>query len=104
MSERRKGQAMMQREHPDAASNPVPFIAVLPVGVFLGDELAQRGWDAAALAARLRCPVAEIEALIAGEGELTCEMARRLELALGTPACVWRNLDSLYRAFHRITV
>lgn len=65
-------------------------------GVFLRDELEERGWLQSDLAYILGCPVQSINTIISGKRGITVDMARSLEKAFDVPADFFLNLQKLY--------
>ncbi|MBA2658374.1 MAG: HigA family addiction module antitoxin [Nitrosospira sp.] len=65
-------------------------------GVILGDELAEIGMSAAALARTLRVPTNRITQIIKGQRAVTADTAVRLSKWLGTSPNFWLNLQQSY--------
>ena len=73
---------------PDSVSAP---------GETLDEELETRGMTPSELANRMGYPLEVITEIIAGRGEITPEVATRLEQALGISATFWNNYERGYR-------
>ena len=65
-------------------------------GVFIKDELEERGWLQADLAYILGCPVQAINMIISGKRGISIDMARSLEKAFDVPADFFLNLQKMY--------
>lgn len=65
-------------------------------GVFLRDELEERGWLQSDLAYILGCPVQAINTIISGKRGISVDMARSLEKAFDVPADFFLNLQKMY--------
>lgn len=80
-----------------------PLAEAFPVGDFLAEELAERGWSEADFAAIMGRPTRFVEELTSGERELTRESAELVGAALGTSAELWLNLQDTYREWERFS-
>ena len=65
-------------------------------GVFLRDELEERGWLQSDLAYILGCPVQSVNTIISGKRGITVDMARSLEKAFDVPSEFFLNLQKIY--------
>lgn len=65
-------------------------------GEFLKDWIDDHGLDAQRLARGLRVPASRIEAILAGRGGFTAELALRLSRFFGTSPEYWMNLQAHY--------
>ncbi len=72
---------------------------VFPPGEYLRDELDERGWDCAALAARTGLSVLEVTAILNGSQPILVRTAEKLERALGTSAVMWLRLQKYYEKY-----
>lgn len=66
----------------------------LKPGEFISDELAARNWSREKFAGLLDCSVEVVDQIIAGEKEITPEIAASIAKAFGTSAEVWLNLEA----------
>lgn len=71
--------------------------AAIPPGELLREELEARGMTQRDLALSLKRPAQAISEIVRGKKAITAKTALALEEALGTPAYIWLNLESLYR-------
>lgn len=69
---------------------------VVHPGSILKDELRERKISQKEFAARIGMQASHLSALIHGVRNITADIARRLESALGIPAYIWMNLQSQY--------
>ena len=65
-------------------------------GVFLREELEERGWLQADLAYILGCPVQAINMILSGKRGISVDMARSLEKAFDVPADFFLNLQKMH--------
>lgn len=65
-------------------------------GVFIREELEERGWLQADLAYILGCPVQAINLILSGKRGISVDMARSLEKAFDVPADFFLNLQKIY--------
>ena len=72
------------------------YIAI-PPGETIKEQLIERGMKQKEFAVRMGVSEKHISKLINGEVQLTIEMARKLEMVLGTPTQFWCNLEAIYR-------
>jgi len=70
---------------------------VFAPGVFVRDELEERGWSQTDLADILDRPVGLVNELIAGKRGVSPETAKGLAAAFGTSAELWMNLEAAYQ-------
>lgn len=73
-----------------------PDYAVSP-GEVLDDVLESMGMSRLELAKQSGMTIDEVAALMDGSSIVTAETARQLERALGMPAQLWLNLESLFQ-------
>ena len=81
---------------------PTPAEA-FPPSEYLRDELGERGWTVADLAAAMGQPVRTVTEILDNEAAITTETARALSEALGTTPEVWLNLQAAYRRYRQRT-
>ena len=74
----------------------VPNVSVPPARI-LRDELEYRGLTVPALAALMNWPLADAEALVEGQVNMTQAAADALQRALGVDAGLWMHLETAYR-------
>lgn len=74
---------------------------VFPVGEYLADELAERGWTQAEFAEILGRPPQFVSEIISGKKEITRESATQIAAAFGTSPEVWLNLQDAYHLWHQ---
>ena len=72
---------------------------LFPVGEFLLEELAAHGWSAEEFARFMGLPMELVSGIISDEGELTEQVATKIEQALGTSAELWLGLHHDYLAW-----
>ena len=72
------------------------FAEVFHPGVFIRDELEERGWTQADLAEIVGRSTRQVSDVLRGKGSVTPEMACVLAGAFGTSAEIWVNLQSAY--------
>ena len=72
---------------------------LFPVGEFLAEELAARGWSAEEFARFTGLPMELVSGIISGEGELTDQVATKIGQTLGTSAELWLGLHDDYLAW-----
>ena len=72
---------------------------LFPVGEFLVEELAARGWLAEEFARFTGLRMELVSGIISGEGELTDQVATKIGQALGTSAELWLGLHDDYLAW-----
>lgn len=65
-------------------------------GAILREELAARGFSAAAFALKLRVPPQRIQEIVAGKRAIAPETALRIGVALGTGARLWLAMQQAY--------
>lgn len=65
-------------------------------GIFLREELEERGWLQSDLAYILGCPIQSINMIISGKKGISVDMARSLEKAFDVPAEFFLNLQKMY--------
>jgi HTH-type transcriptional regulator/antitoxin HigA len=70
---------------------------VFAPGVFIAEELEERGWSQIELAEILGRPARLVSELIAGKRAITPETAKGLGAAFGTGAQFWMNLERDYQ-------
>lgn len=70
---------------------------VFAPGVFVRDELEERGWTQTDLAEILDRPVGMVNEIIAGKRGISPGTARGLGAAFGTSAELWMNLETAYQ-------
>jgi HTH-type transcriptional regulator/antitoxin HigA len=70
---------------------------VFAPGVFVRDELEERGWSQTDLADILDRPVGLVNELIAGKRGISPETAKGLAAAFGTSPELWMNLEAAYQ-------
>ncbi|HKA22246.1 MAG TPA: HigA family addiction module antitoxin [Blastocatellia bacterium] len=70
---------------------------VFPPGVFIKEELEERGWTQADLSEILDVYPSMVNDIITGKRSISPEIANGLGLAFGTGAQFWLNLDSAYQ-------
>jgi HTH-type transcriptional regulator/antitoxin HigA len=70
---------------------------VFPPGVFVEEEIEERGWSQADLAEIIGRPVDMVKEIIAGERDISAEIAMDLAAAFGTSPELWINLDTAYK-------
>jgi len=70
---------------------------VFPPGVFVKDEIEERGWSQTDLAEILGRPVGMINELISGKRGVSVETAKGLAAAFGTSPEFWIGLDTAYQ-------
>ena len=70
---------------------------IFPPGVTLYEELEAREMTPSDLANQMGYPLKTINEIIAGNTEITPEMATQLERVLGVSATFWNNLERYYR-------
>jgi HTH-type transcriptional regulator / antitoxin HigA len=80
--------AIQNEYHPDSVSPP---------GETLEEELETRGMTPSELANQMDYPLNTITEIIVGRGEITPEIAARLEQVLGISASFWNNYERGYR-------
>ncbi|WLI87790.1 helix-turn-helix domain-containing protein [Massilia sp. R2A-15] len=73
-----------------------PDYAVTP-GEVLEVVIESREMSQQELAKQSGMSINEVAAIIDGRSTVTAEIARQLELALGMPAQLWINLESLFQ-------
>jgi HTH-type transcriptional regulator / antitoxin HigA len=66
-------------------------------GVFIKEEIDERGWTQGDLAAIIGRPIQVVNELIAGKKAITADTARALGEAFGTGPEFWMNLESSWR-------
>ena len=74
-------------------TRPESDLAVHP-GELLAEELEVRGLTQKALAEVMARPAQAVNEIIRGKKAITADTALQLEIAIGTPAYVWLNLQS----------
>jgi HTH-type transcriptional regulator / antitoxin HigA len=72
---------------------------VSPPGDTLRDLMGERALTQAELAHRLERPVQVVREIMAGQGSITEDTARRLELVLDVPSHFWLAREARYRAY-----
>jgi len=72
-------------------------VIAVPPGETIKELLENRGISQKELAARIDMSEKHVSKLINGEVQLTVDMARRLEMALGPSVQFWCNLEAFYR-------
>ena len=72
---------------------------LFPVGEFLAEELAARGWSAEEFARFTGLSMELVSGIISGDRELTEQVATRIGQALGTSAGLWLGLHDDYLAW-----
>lgn len=72
---------------------------LFPVGEFLVEELAARGWSVEEFARFTGLPMEFVAEIISGERELTDQVANKIGQALGTSAELWLGLHDDYLAW-----
>lgn len=72
-------------------------VIAIPPGETVKEILENRGISQKELAARIDMSEKHVSKLINGEVQLTVDMARRLEMALGPSVQFWCNLEAFYR-------
>lgn len=89
---------MFDVTHPYGLSLRGNTMARSPIhpGEILGDELAELGVSAAAVARALRVPTNRITQIIKGQRAITADTAVRLSKWLGTSPNFWLNLQQSY--------
>ena len=70
---------------------------IFPPGVTLNEELEAREMTPSELAERMGYPLKTIADIIAGNAEITPDMATQLERVLGVSATFWNNIERYYR-------
>lgn len=70
---------------------------VFPPGVFVKEEIEERGWSQTDLAEIIGRPVGIVDEIIAGERGISAEIAMELAAAFGTSPELWINLDTAYK-------
>jgi len=63
-----------------------------PVGEYIREEMAERGWSAQRLAKMMRVDIAYVRGLLDGTQCMTPMLAERLGASLGTSGAMWVNL------------
>ena len=66
-------------------------------GVYLRDELEERGWSQIEFAEIIKRPVGCINQIINGKRGISIRTAQELGATLGTSAKFWMNLEIAYR-------
>ena len=79
----------------DSASRIVSDLPIHPGDVLL-EELDARRMSAAKLAQALGLPTTQVQAVLAGQSEISDVMAAGLERVLGSSPDFWANLTTLY--------
>ncbi|HQD40074.1 MAG TPA: hypothetical protein PLC26_06040 [Bacillota bacterium] len=72
-------------------------VIAIPPGATIRELMEDRGLGQKELAIRMKLTEEQTSRLLDGRVELTCEIARKLEAALGAPASFWLNLEKIYR-------
>ena len=72
---------------------------LFPVGEFLLEELAARGWSVEEFARFTGLPMELASGIISGERELTEQVATKIGQALGMSAELWLGLHDDYLAW-----
>src|SRR5206468_1751599 len=70
---------------------------VFPPGVFIKEELEERGWTQADLAVILGVYPSMVNEIISGKRSISPEIANGLGVAFGTGAQFWLNMDAAYQ-------
>jgi len=65
-------------------------------GVYIREELEERGWSQVDLAYILKCPVQSINLIISGRRGISTDMARALGVAFDVSAELLINLQRMY--------
>ncbi len=68
-----------------------------PPGGYIRERLEARRWTPPDLAATMGVHVIHVREIIAGEAEITPDIAEALAKALGTSAEFWLNLEAAYQ-------
>ncbi len=71
-------------------------------GEYLLEEFGERGWEAGYVAEQLGVTVADVWGLMAGERDITPELALALGRLLGTSAVYWGNLQDQWLRWRRL--
>jgi HTH-type transcriptional regulator/antitoxin HigA len=70
-----------------------------PVGEYLREELAERGWSETEFAQIIARPVQAVSEILNGKKEITAETAVAIGDALGTSAEFWLGVQAAYRLY-----
>ena len=70
---------------------------VTPPGVYIREEIKERGWTQEDLALIMDRPLPTINRIINGKKRITADTAKQLGAAFGTSAELWMNLENSYR-------
>jgi HTH-type transcriptional regulator/antitoxin HigA len=83
----------VQQKHAGFFEEPMPR----PPGEYIREELENRGWGQADLAAILGRPLPTVNEIIQGKRGIMPEMAVALGTAFGTGASIWMQREAAYR-------
>jgi HTH-type transcriptional regulator/antitoxin HigA len=72
-----------------------------PPGDLIQEELEERGWSEAELAAMMGCSELVVRELVTAERRVNAALAQALGAAFGTGAEFWVNLEASYRRERR---
>jgi len=65
-------------------------------GEYLAEELKARGWTEAGFAKSMKVPIKLVKEIIAEREDISPEIAKKLEKALGSSAQMWLNLQKAW--------
>lgn len=68
-----------------------------PVGEYIREEMAERGWSTQRLAEMMRVDIAYVRGLLDGTQRMTPMLAERLGESLGTSGAMWVNLHLAHK-------